>query len=99
MRLSQEATKVCTAAFPAPISLEFEKVYNPYLLMNKKRYAGLAWTGVDAKPAMEMKGIETVRRDWSDLVRQGLERTLELLLRDGDGDGVTEAKAHVQGLI
>lgn len=97
-RLSHEATKACTASFPAPICLEFEKVYHPYLLMNKKRYAGLAWTGVGAEPAMEMKGIETVRRDWSDLVRQGLERTLELLLRSDGGDGVAEAAAHVQGL-
>ena len=29
---------------PPPVKLEFEKVYFPYLLMNKKRYAGLYWT-------------------------------------------------------
>lgn len=30
--------------FPDPIRLEFEKVYYPYLLMNKKRYAGVVET-------------------------------------------------------
>merc|ERR1719268_202766 len=53
MRLSREASEVCTAAFPRPVSLEFEKVYRPYLLMAKKRYAGLAWTDSGSKSEME----------------------------------------------
>jgi len=99
MKLSKEATEVCTAVFPQPVRLEFEKVYRPYLLMAKKRYAGLAWTSLDGKPELETKGIETVRRDWSDLVRQGLDRTLLLLLRPDGGDGTAEATAYVRGLV
>jgi DNA polymerase elongation subunit (family B) len=37
--------------------------YFPYLLMNKKRYAGLYWTNPDKYDKMDTKGIETVRRD------------------------------------
>jgi len=98
IKLSKEAAEVCSAAFPAPVHLEFEKVYRPYLLMAKKRYAGLAWTKVDSAPSMETKGLETVRRDWSDLVRQGLEQTLHHLLRPDNADGSSEAVEYVKSI-
>jgi len=51
--------------------LEFEKVYYPFLLMNKKRYAGLMWTNKEKYDYMDTKGLETVRRDNCALVREG----------------------------
>ncbi len=57
-----------TKFFTEPIRLEFEKVYCPYLLMNKKRYAGLLWTRPDKHDRIDAKGIETVRRDNCGLV-------------------------------
>jgi hypothetical protein len=47
MPLAQLAAQEVSKIFPRPITLEFEKVYYPYLLMNKKRYAGLLWTNPD----------------------------------------------------
>ena len=47
-----------TKTFIKPINMEFEKVYFPYLLINKKRYAGLYWTKPDAHDKMDCKGIE-----------------------------------------
>ena len=44
MDLGREAAEHVSATFAKPIKLEFEKVYNPYLLISKKRYAGLLWT-------------------------------------------------------
>ena len=52
-----------TAANPAPVELKLEKVYDPCILMTKKRYAGLAYTAPGAAPTFDAKGIETVRRD------------------------------------
>ena len=69
-----------TATFIKPIKLEFEKCYYPYLLMNKKRYAGLLWTNTDKYDKMDCKGIETVRRDNCQLaLDQAAHPTLYLL--------------------
>lgn len=70
MPLAKVAADEVSAIFPKPIKLEFEKVYFPYLLMNKKRYAGLLWTNPDKYDKMDAKGLETVRRDNCLLVRK-----------------------------
>ena len=41
MKLGKEAAIKISSYFLSPIKLEFEKVYYPYLLFNRKRYAGL----------------------------------------------------------
>ena len=63
MKLGEEAAEYVSATFIKPIKLEFEKVYYPYLLISKKRYAGLLWTKTEKYDYMDTKGIETVRRD------------------------------------
>eukprot|EP00927_Polykrikos_kofoidii_P028967 TRINITY_DN25129_c0_g1_i1.p1 TRINITY_DN25129_c0_g1~~TRINITY_DN25129_c0_g1_i1.p1 ORF type:complete len:1084 (-),score=236.72 TRINITY_DN25129_c0_g1_i1:126-3377(-) len=80
VRRGKELAAAATEQFPAPIKLAFEKVLQPYLLLNKKRYAGLPWSG-EKSLALDMKGIETVRRDWCGLVRQVVEHSLEQLLK------------------
>lgn len=56
--LGAEAAEFVTQKFVKPIKLEFEKVYFPYLLISKKRYAGLYWTKPEKFDKMETKGIE-----------------------------------------
>ena len=69
MKLGEEAAEYVSATFIKPIKLEFEKVYFPYLLISKKRYAGLLWTKTEKYDYMDTKGIETVRRDNCLMVR------------------------------
>jgi len=57
----KEAAKFVTSQFIRPINLEFEKVYSPYLLMNKKRYAGLLWTNPNKYDKLDAKGIVVCR--------------------------------------
>lgn len=57
MDLGREAAAYVTGFFVKPINLEFEKVYWPYLLINKKRYAGLYWTNPDKHDKLDAKGI------------------------------------------
>lgn len=56
------------------------QVYFPYLLINKKRYAGLYWTNPGKHDKMDCKGIETVRRDNSPLVANLINTCLQLIL-------------------
>ena len=57
-RPGSEAADFVTSKFIKPIKLEFEKVYFPYLLISKKRYAGLYWTRPEKYDKMDTKGIE-----------------------------------------
>lgn len=90
MKLGEEAAKLVTAKFIKPIKLEFEKVYFPYLLINKKRYAGLYWTNPDKYDKMDTKGIETVRRDNCTLVQTVIEKVLKMILMERDVQGAQE---------
>lgn len=58
------------------------QVYYPYLLINKKRYAGLYFTKPDKYDKMDCKGIETVRRDNCTLVVDVINTCLQKLLID-----------------
>ena len=86
--------------FIQPIKLEFEKVYCPYLLMNKKRYAGLLWTKPDKFDKMDCKGIETVRRDNCGLVKDVVQTCLNKLLIDKDPEGAIDyCKSTISDLL
>lgn len=84
MRLGEEAAEAITSIFPKQVNLEFEKCYYPYLLINKKRYAGLLWTNTEKYDKMDCKGIESVRRDNCRLVANVIDLSLEYLLKQKD---------------
>ena len=90
MKLGEEAADYVSSKFVKPIKLEFEKVYFPYLLINKKRYAGLFWTKPEKYDKMDTKGIETVRRDNCLLVQTVIEKVLRMILIDQDVQGAQE---------
>ncbi|EDR28305.1 DNA polymerase delta catalytic subunit, putative [Entamoeba dispar SAW760] len=87
IRLGKEAAVFVTTKFPRPINLEFEKVFFPYLLISKKRYAGLYFNRVDKWDHVDTKGIETVRRDNCLLVKYVIENVLNKILLDSDVEG------------
>ena len=99
MELGQEAATFVSAKFIKPIKLEFEKVYFPYLLINKKRYAGLYWTSPEKFDKMDSKGIETVRRDNCRLVQTVIETILKKILIDQDVQGAQEYVAVAESPI
>ncbi len=100
MALGKEAATYVSGTFIKPISLEFEKCYFPYLLISKKRYAGLYWTRPEAYDKMDSKGIETVRRDNCRLVQTVIDTCLRKILIDRDVEGAKEyAKQVISDLL
>ncbi|XP_024939550.1 DNA polymerase delta catalytic subunit isoform X2 [Cephus cinctus] len=100
MELGKEAAEYVSAKFIKPIKLEFEKVYFPYLLINKKRYAGLYFTSPDKYDKMDCKGLETVRRDNCPLVANMMNMCLQkLLIERNPDDAVDYAKQVISDLL
>ncbi|XP_035253647.1 DNA polymerase delta catalytic subunit isoform X1 [Anguilla anguilla] len=99
--LGREAAAWVSTYFIPPIKLEFEKVYYPYLLINKKRYAGLHYSSnPDTYDKMECKGIETVRRDNCPLVANLINSCLQTILINRDPQGAVEhAKEVISDLL
>ena len=85
LELGAESSEFVTKHFKKPIKIEFEKVFC-YLLLKKKRYAGVHWTREDKYDKIDTKGIEVVRRDNCELVRIVMEKVLKILLVDKNLD-------------
>lgn len=83
---------------PGKLTLEFEKIFRSFLILTKKRYAGWSFEKVDGEwsDKIEMKGIETVRRDWPDIVTETMNVVLNTILKEGD---IKKAIKFVQGEV
>uniref|UniRef100_A0A6C0JZ17 DNA-directed DNA polymerase n=1 Tax=viral metagenome TaxID=1070528 RepID=A0A6C0JZ17_9ZZZZ len=86
--LGERAASECTKLFKSPNNLELEKVYCPYFLYSKKRYAAKLWTkGKDEKMHMnyiDVKGLQLVRRDNTPYVREVCKELLDVVLSSDD---------------
>ena len=81
MKYGKEAAELISKSlFINPIKLEFEKVYYPYILINKKRYAGCFYTRPDKYDKVDTKGMENVRRDNCMFIREILDTCLRYIL-------------------
>ena len=68
--------------------------------MNKKRYAGLMWTNTEKFDYMDCKGLETVRRDNCQLVRDVIQTSLNKILIDRDTNAaITYVKRQIADLL
>jgi DNA polymerase delta subunit 1 len=86
--VGEKAAEECSALFKKPNNLELEKVYWPYFLYSKKRYAAKLWTkGKDDKMHMDyidVKGLQLVRRDNTPHMREVCKELLDVILTSSD---------------
>ena len=100
----EQAAEQCTKLFKAPNDLELEKVYCPYFLYSKKRYAAKMYeknkVGEIAFKKIDVKGLQVVRRDSCPFVRETLKKLLEMVLESSDPNPViTTAREAAKDLI
>ena len=88
------ASEGASKLFKAPNDLELEKVYCPYFLYSKKRYAAKLWTkGKTGKMQMDyidVKGLQVVRRDNTPFVREVCKELLDVILESKNPEGAIE---------
>ncbi len=97
-QIGERICEYVNSRLPGTLELDFDKLFKSFLILTKKRYAGLACEEVDGKVKYEIltKGIETVRRDWCDLVSETQEKVLDYILRENN---VRKAVAYVREVI
>jgi DNA polymerase delta subunit 1 len=87
-KLGEIAAQKCNELFKKPKNLELEKVYWPYILYSKKRYAAKMWTqdrqGNMNMDYIDVKGLQLVRRDNIKYVREVSKDILDMILDSND---------------
>ena len=93
-QLGEKAAEECTSLFKKPNDLELEKVFYPFILYSKKRYAAKLWTkGKDGEMHMDyvdVKGLSLVRRDNTPHVREVCKELLNIILESNDAKPAVE---------
>ena len=86
MVLGKEAADAATKKlFKMPISLEYEKVYCPLLLLSKKRYIGELYSENSEKmDYLDNKGVVLKRRDNFELLRICYQKIVDIFVEDGE---------------
>jgi len=82
--VGKEIEKIINEYYQGKMTVKIESVFKSFLIITKKRYAGIAVEMEDGKvkEKIVMKGIETVRKDWCGLTEKVLSKVLEFLLRE-----------------
>jgi DNA polymerase elongation subunit (family B) len=90
--------KKINTALEGVVSMKIESVFKSLIILTKKRYAGLSYEKYDGKwtEKVTMKGIETVRRDWCDLVSETLFKVIEIILKE---QNPKKAVDYVKGIM
>ena len=81
-KVAPECSDRISETFKKPIELEFEKVMYPFILFSKKRYASLYWTNPLKFDYIDYKGIQVVRRDNCEYVRENSKKIFEYILKN-----------------
>lgn len=79
-RLGKDIAARVSKIFPDPIQLEFQSVFFPSLLINRKRYCAMEWTNPDKPNGVTAKGIESQRRDSAPILITMMSKIVDILM-------------------
>jgi len=85
-KLGKEVSDIINEEIGNILEIKIDSIFKSAIYLAKKRYA--AWNFEPMKKGWDeeilTKGIETVRRDWCDLVSDTLNNVLEIILKEQD---------------
>jgi DNA polymerase elongation subunit (family B) len=95
----EAAERATEKLFKMPISLEYEKVYCPLLLLSKKRYIGELYSENSEKmDYLDNKGVVLKRRDNFELLRICYQKIVDIFVEDGE-KGLDKALDYIRSVI
>ncbi|KAJ2077272.1 DNA polymerase zeta, partial [Coemansia sp. RSA 988] len=96
-QIGRQIAAAVTELNPAPVKLNFEKVYQPCVLLTKKRYMGWVFSSEEqVEPLLEAKGMELVRRDGCVATQRVLEGSINTLFETND---LSLLKTYIQDRV
>ena len=100
-KIAEHAAHEISKTFKKPIELEFEKFMYPLILSKKKKYIYVEWTKPDKHNGeIEAKGMELVRRDNCQYVKDTLESVLNpIMFQNNLQEGKNQAQIWIDNLI
>lgn len=86
IELSKEAEVYLTDTVfnRAPIRMEYEKIFCPFISLTKKRYSAKVFTDDSKKFTFDAKGVATKRRNYCKFVASNLQKLFEISLGSGN---------------
>jgi DNA polymerase I len=96
--IGEKLVKMINDQFKGIIKVKIESIFKTLLILAKKRYTGWSFEKVNGKWEEKIitKGIETVRRDWCDLVSETLYDVLDIVLKKQNPE---EALTYVRDVM
>jgi DNA polymerase I len=97
-KVGSELEQMINSSLDGQMKLKIEYVFKSLIILAKKRYAGWSFEKVNDswKTEIIMKGIETVRRDWCDIVGETLNTALNIILKEQD---TQKAVAYLRDVV
>jgi DNA polymerase I len=84
LKIGNEMANLINEEFKGKLTIKIENIFKTFLILAKKRYVGWSFEKIDGRweDKIVMKGIETVRRDWCNLVSEVLYNILNIILKE-----------------
>ena len=98
--LAIEAGELATKFLKAPHDLEYEKTFDPFLLLSKKRYVGMLYETNPNKCKMKSMGIVLKRRDNAPCVKDCYGEVVDILMKGGSVDEAVDfVKSYLKDMV
>lgn len=71
-----------------PIELEYEKIFQPFVLLTKKRYIGAKYENPFKLSKIDYKGIALTRRDYALITKKCYQELIDILMKSNDNSSL-----------